>query len=239
MELAEIENAAQSAANLENRLIYGSYPEVVLAGDNRERELYLKEMVSSYLYKDILELEGIRHSAKITRLLQLLAFQIGKEVSYCELAGRLSMSKNTVDRYIDLLEKAFVVVRIQGFSRNLRNEITKNCRIYFIDTGVRNALINNFGPLDLRDDAGMLWENYLVMERMKKQEYDGISSNNYFWRTYTRQEIDLVEERGGELYGYEMKWGKKRAKAPTEWTRAYPQAEWQMITRENYRDFIM
>ena len=238
MEIAAVENQAQTASNLESRLIYGSYPEVVLCADNRHREQYLKELVASYLYKDILELDGVRHSAKIGQLLQLLAFQVGKEVSSSELATHLGMSKNTVDRYLDLLEKAFVLHRLQGFSRNLRKEITKNSRYYFLDTGIRNALINNFNPIHLRDDTGLLWGNYLVLERLKKQEYLGIASNNHFWRTYTRQEIDWVEERGGRLYGFEMKWGKGRTTPPREWVAAYPEATWQVVNRENYLDFI-
>ncbi|MCG6534798.1 MAG: ATP-binding protein [Syntrophales bacterium LBB04] len=238
MEIGANENPAQTSANLESRLIYGSYPEIVLMADNRRREQYLQEIVASYLYKDVLELDGVRHSAKIGRLLQLIAFQIGREVSYAELAANLGMSKNTAERYLDLLEKAFVVVRLPGFSRNLRKEITKNCRYYFLDNGIRNALINNFNPLLLRDDAGLLWENYLVMERLKKQEYLGLAANNYFWRTYTKQEIDFVEERGGRLYGFEMKWGKARNRPPQEWATAYPEASWQVVNRENYLEFI-
>jgi predicted AAA+ superfamily ATPase len=238
LEIGWTENPAQTAANLESRLIYGSYPEIVLMADNRRREQYLKEIVASYLYKDILELDGVRHSAKIGRLLQLIAFQIGKEVSCAELATHLGMSKNTVERYLDLLEKAFVVFRLSGFSRNLRKEITKNSRYYFLDTGIRNALINNFNSLQLRNDEGLLWENYLVMERLKKQEYLGIAANNYFWRTYTKQEIDFVEERGGRLHGFEIKWGKGRNRPPREWVAAYPEATWQVVNRENYLEFI-
>src|SRR3989304_2033240 len=233
LEISRTENPAQTVANMESRLIYGSYPEVILIADNRRREQYLKEIVASYLYKDVLELDGVRHSSKIGRLLQLIAFQIGKEVSYTELATNLGMSKNTVERYLDLLEKAFVVFRLQGFSRNLRKEIAKNSRYYFLDVGIRNALINNFNPVQLRDDAGLLWENYLVIERLKKQEYLGIKTNNYFWRTYTRQEIDLIEERGGRLYGFEMKWGKGRNRPPRGGTTASPGAPWQVINREN------
>ena len=238
LEIGQIEQRHQTDANLESRLVYGSYPEVVLMQDNRAREQYLKEIVSSYLYKDIQELDGIRHSAKISRLLQLIAFQIGKEVSYTELATGLGMSKNTAERYLDLLEKAFVVQKLSGFSRNLRNEITKNCRYYFLDIGVRNALINNFNPLDLRNDTGELWENYLVIERLKRQEYLGQPANNYFWRTYTKQELDFVEERAGELHGYEMKWGKAKPQPPKEWLAAYPQASFDIINRENYLEFI-
>lgn len=238
LEIALTEQRHQTDANLENRLIYGSYPEVVVTLDNRARERYLKEIVASYLYKDVLELDGIRHSAKISRLLQLIAFQIGKEVSFTELGTSLGMSKNTVERYLDLLGKAFVIQKLSGFSRNLRSEITKNYRYYFLDNGVRNALINNFNLLELRDDVGMLWENYLVMERLKRQEYLGEQANNYFWRTYSKKEIDFVEEREGRLFGYEMKWGTARARPPRQWLEAYPNAAWELINRENYLEFI-
>lgn len=239
LELSPTEQRHETDIRLENRLVYGAYPEVVLMQDNREREQYLKEIVSSYLYKDILELEGIRQSAKIGRLLQLIALQTGKEVSYTELGTSLGMSKNTVDHYLDLLEKAFVIQKLGGFSRNLRNEVTKNSRYYFIDNGVRNALINNFNPLELRNDTGELWENYLVIERMKRQEYLQEPANNYFWRTYTKKELDLVEERNGQLHGYEIKWGKAKPRPPKEWSTAYPDATWQLINRENYLGFVV
>ncbi len=238
LEIGQIEQQHQTDANLESRLIYGSYPEVVLNNDNRAREQYLKEIVTSYLYKDVLELDGIRHSAKISRLLQLMAFQVGKEVSYTELGSSLGMSKNTVERYLDLLEKAFVIQKLSGFNRNLRSEITKNSRYYFLDNGVRNAIINNFNALDLRNDVGELWENYLLIERFKRQEYLMEQSNNYFWRTYSQNEIDLIEEREGKLFGYEMKWGKGHAKPPKEWVDAYPDAAWQLINRQNYLELI-
>jgi len=167
-----------------------------------------------------------------------MAFQIGREVSFSELGSQIGMSKNTVDRYIDLLEKSFVLLRLQGFSRNLRKEVTKNHRFYFYDNGVRNALIGNFNPLDLRDDVGMLWENYVIMERIKKQEYLQIPSNNYFWRTYDRKEIDLVEERDGKLHGYEIKWKTRRTKPPKDWLSAYPGATYDVVTKDNYLDFI-
>jgi hypothetical protein len=238
MEISQTEQRHQTDANLESRLIYGSYPEVVLTPDNRAREQYLKEIVASYLYKDVLELDGIRHSGKISRLLQLIAFQIGKEVSYTELASSLGMSKNTAERYLDLLEKAFVIQKLSGFSRNLRSEITKNCRYYFLDNGIRNALINNFNSLQLRNDVGELWENYLVLERLKRQEYLGQSANNYFWRTYRQQELDFVEERQGRLFGYEMKWGKAKVKPPTEWLAAYPDAAFSLVNQDNYLEFV-
>lgn len=241
LELLQIENRAQTEANLENRLIYGSYPEIVLIQDNRQKERYLKEIISSYLYKDILELEGLRHSNKIIKLLQLIAFQIGKEVSYNELGTQLGMSKNTVERYLDLLEKTFVVYRLNGFSRNLRKEISKRSRYFFIDNGIRNALLNNFNPLELRNDTGLLWENYLIMERLKKQEYLSITAtaNNYFWRTYDRKEIDLVEERGGHIYGFEMKWTKRKEAPPKGWIEAYSNASYEVISRDNYLEFIV
>ncbi len=238
LEIGQIEKIHQIEDNLENRLIYGSYPEIVLMQDNRGRKQYLKEIVSSYLYKDILELDGVRHSTKISRLLQLIAFQIGKEVSFSELGTSLGMSKNTVERYLDLLEKAFVVQRLTGFSRNLRNEITKNCRYYFLDNGIRNALINNFNLLEQRNDAGELWENYIIIERLKCQEYLSGAANNYFWRTYTKHELDFVEERDGRLFGYEIKWGKAKPRVPKEWLSAYPEASFDLINRENYLKFI-
>jgi uncharacterized protein len=180
----------------------------------------------------------VRHSDKLVRVLQLIAFQIGREVSCSEIASQAGMSKNTVDRYLDLLEKCFVIFRLNGFSRNLRKEIFKNSRYYFYDNGVRNALISNFNPIALRDDVGMLWENYIIVERLKKQEYSGIISNNYFWRTYDRKEIDLIEEREGKLYGYEIKWSSKKQKKPLEWLETYENSEFSVINRENYLDFI-
>lgn len=239
LELKEVENNAQTAASLESRLIYGSYPEVVLSQDNEQRAIYLREIVSSYLYRDILELDGVRHADKLSRLLQCLAFQIGKEISFAELGTQLGMSKNTVERYLDLLEKSFVVFRLNGFSRNLRKEITKNPRYFFYDVGIRNALINNFNLLNIRDDLGMLWENYIVIEMMKKQEYLGTLANNYFWRTYDRKEIDFIEERAGKLHGYGISWGKKKKKEPQEWLQTYQGTDFKVITKENYLDFII
>jgi len=238
LELKQRETQAQTDVLLESRLIYGSYPEVVLMGDDSKRVLYLKEIAASYLYRDILELEGIRHADKLVRLLQLLAFQIGKEVSYNELATQLGMSKNTVDKYLDLLEKSFVIFKLKGFSRNLRKEISKNSRYYFYDTGKRNTLINNFNPISMRDDLGMLWENYITSERIKKQEYTGILANNYFWRTYDKKEIDLIEEREGRLYGYEIKWTGKKIKKPAEWLNTYKNSEYHVINKDNYLEFI-
>ena len=238
MEISKIEKPHETQANRESRLIYGSYPEVVTMRSNAGREEYLREIISSYLFKDILALEGIRYANKLVRLLQLLAFQIGKEVSLAELGSQLGMSKNTVERYLDLLEKVFVIYRLRGFSRNLRKEITKNQRYYFFDTGIRNALIQNFNPLAIRNDLGELWENYIITERFKKREYLRHTGNTYFWRTYDKKEIDLVEEQRGKLFGYEIKWKNVPAKPPKQWHANYPDAHYEVVHQENYLTFI-
>ena len=237
-EIGRLENLAQTRAHLESRLIYGSYPEIILAKDDNKKKIYLRELVSSYLYKDILEIEGIRKSKKIIQLLQLLAFQIGKEVSLTELGQQLGLNKATVERYLDLLEKTFVLINVQGFSRNLRKEISKKSRYYFYDVGVRNAIVNQFNPISMRNDIGQIWENYVLMERLKKQEYQNIIANNYFWRTYSQQEIDWVEEREGNLYGYEIKWKPVKVKAPSDWQKTYKNSYFEIINRDNYLKFI-
>lgn len=171
-------------------------------------------------------------------MLILLVYQIGKEVSHAELATQLGMSKGLVERYLDLLEQVFVIVNIRGFSRNLRKEVTKTSRYYFCDLGVCNALINNFNSLSLRNDVGQLWENYLVMERIKKQQYQKLWSNNFFWRTYDQKELDWVEDREGALFGYEFKWRAPLSKSPKLWRDTYPEAQFECITPENYLPFI-
>ena len=239
MELQGVEEAHETKAQLELRLIYGSYPEVVLMESNEDRELYIKELVASYLLKDILQLEGVRHAAKLQRLLQLLAFQVGREVSVPELGTHLGMTRNTVDRYLDLLEKAYVVYSRHGFSRNLRKEISKSRRYYFYDNGLRNGLISNFNPLSLRQDTGALWENYILAERLKHNLYTGRLAESRFWRTYDQQEIDLVEEWGGRLEAAEMKWYTRAGvRAPGGWRKAYPDGSFQVVHPGNYLDFI-
>lgn len=239
MELGAVESAHETRANLQARLLYGAYPEVVLLASNERREEYLRELVASYLFKDVLQLEGVRHADKVTQLLQLLAFQIGKDVSISELALNVGMGKNTVDRHLDLLEKAYVIYSRGGFSRNLRKEITKSRRYYFFDNGVRNGLIGNFNPLALRDDAGALWENYVLAERMKYNLYTGRHARSYFWRTYDRQEIDLVEDHAGRLTAAEMKFSaKSTAKAPGGWRKAYPQSAFHVVHPESYLAFV-
>lgn len=238
IELNQVENAAKREAHLESRLIYGSYPEVITTkGDSTKRE-YLQELVSSYLLKDILAFEGVKKSKKLTDLLILLALQVGKEVSHSELATKLGINKLTVERYLDLFEQVFVIYNLRGFSRNLRKEVTRTSKYYFCDTGIRNALINNFNSLNRREDSGALWENYLVMERLKKQEYTRLWSHNYFWRTYDQKEIDWVEEREGLLFGYEFKWSHTHVAPPKLWQETYPNASFECINQSNYMSFI-
>ena len=224
--------------NLENYLVYGMYPEILNTGNSKDKISCLFELRNSYLLKDILELENIRNADKLYDLLRLIAFQIGNEVSLNELGNALELAKQTVSRYLDLLEKAFIIKKISGFSRNLRKEVTKTNRYYFFDNGIRNAIINNFNMLEIRNDIGMLWENFMVMERIKKQHYHEIYSNNYFWRTYDQKEVDFVEERDGKLFGYEFKWKVKNTKIQQEWLNTYNNASFEVINKENFLQFI-
>ena len=240
MEFAKYENFKETTQKLEERLLFGSYPELEQYPDWNDKINYLKEIVNSYLLKDILVYEGIKQSSKILDLLKLIAFQLGQEVSLQELARQLGISKNTVESYLDLLAKVFVIYKVPGFSRNLRKEITKSNRWYFYDNGIRNAIIANFSRLDSRTDVGALWENYLASERIKNQNYDQKSVSNYFWRTYDQQELDWLEEDNGILLGYEFKWNENRkAKIPTAFAKAYPEASFEVINKQNYLDFIM
>jgi uncharacterized protein len=237
-ELMAYENPIETESMLENRLIYGSYPEILTINDNEEKVEYLNELINSYLLKDILTLDRIKNSSKLINILRLLAFQVGSEVSVNELSQNVGLNKLTVERYLDLLTKVFVIYRIEGYSRNLRKEISKSPRYYFWDNGVRNALIANFNGLVLRNDVGQLWENYVISERLKLQHFEGWLSNNYFWRTYDQQEIDWIEERDGGLFAFEMKYGKSNVKAPGAWIKNYPSASYSVITRSNYLQFI-
>ena len=240
IEFSEKENYKKTTENLEQRLIFGSYPELEQYKDWESKEDYINEIINSYLLKDILIFDGIKHSDKVYDLLRLIAFQIGKEVSLLELATQLQMSKNTVANYLDLLSKVFVLFKVEGFSRNLRKEIVKSSRWYFYDNGIRNGIINNFNKIENRNDIGELWENYLVSERIKKQHYQKIKTNNYFWRTYDQQELDWLEERGDNLAGYEFKWNENRkAKIPGAFAKAYPEAGYKVINKQNYLDFIV
>ena len=205
----------------------------------QEKADYLFEIVNSYLLKDILIFEGIKNSDKILALLRLIAFQVGKEVSLQELGNQLNMSKNTVANYLDLLSKVFILFKVEGFSKNLRKEITKSSRWYFYDNGIRNAIINNFNRLENRTDVGELWENYLASERIKKQHYQKIKTTNFFWRTYDQQELDWLEEKSDSLAGFEFKWNeRKKSKIPTAFAKAYPEASFEVINKQNYLEFI-
>jgi uncharacterized protein len=237
-EFNQYENLLQTKAALEDRLIYGTYPELVLLNDRQEKVNYLSDLVSSYLLKDILTLDSIKNSSKLINILRLLSYQVGMQVSVLEIANKVGLNKGTVDKYLDLLTKVFVVFKVEGFSRNLRKEISKTSRYYFWDNGVRNILAANFNPISLRNDIGQLWENYLISERRKWQSYQGMVVNNYFWRTYDQQEIDWVEERDGKLFGYEIKFSNKSVKVPGGWRSAYPDSSFEVIHSDNYLEFI-
>jgi predicted AAA+ superfamily ATPase len=226
----------EASLQLEERLIYGMYPDVINhRSDARE---ILKQLTSSYLYKDVLSVTGIKKPELLDKLLKALALQIGSEVSYNELANLLQIDKATVSKYIDLLEKAFIVFRLNSFSRNQRNEIKNNRKIYFYDNGIRNMIINNLNTLDLRTDKGALWENFLIAERLKLQQYNQHYSNNYFWRTVQKQEIDFVEESNGQVTAYEFKWKSKgKAKIPVTFLNQYD-AIGKVIDKENFREFV-
>jgi hypothetical protein len=221
---------------LELRILYGMYPEVI--NNFGEEQEILKQLTDSYLYKDILSYGGIRKPEILEKLLRALAFQIGSEVSYNELAQLLGIDKNTVSSYIDLLCQAYVIFKLPSFSKNLRNEIKTNQKIYFYDTGVRNMLIGNFTNLELRQDKGNLWENFLISERLKSRSYNNSLASPYFWRTRSQQEIDYIEEEAGRITGFEIKWNPKaKVSTPRSFKDAY-QAEVLVINRENFREFI-
>ena len=239
MEFAKVEDFKTTLANREERLIFGGYPELSQYPEWKDKETYLYQLMNDYLLKDILKVDGVKNSHKLYSLLRLIAFQIGKEVSLEELGRQLGMSKNTVERYLDMLSKVFVVYRISGFNKNLRKEIVKNNRWYFYDNGVRNALIQNFNKLELRADVGELWENYLAAERIKFQNYTQLHCTNYFWRTYDQQELDWVETEGETIRSYEFKYNlNKSPKAPKGWSNAYPEASFEVIHSGNYLEWI-
>lgn len=238
LELSEIQGLTETYDHLSDRILYGSYPEVLQIQEEEERKIYLNDMVQHYLLKDILILDGIRNSSKMFDLLRMLAWQIGEEVSYHELANKLGLNKITIEKYLDLLTKVFVLFKVQAFSRNLRKEIVKGHKWYFYDTGIRNALINNFAPLAQRSDLGGLWENYWILERIKYNAAQKKLYNYYFWRTYDQQEIDFIEEKDGKLTAFEIKWQKENTHIPKVFAEAYPNHSFQGITRNNYLDFI-
>lgn len=237
-EIAQRETAFETRQNFESRLIYGSYPEVVMM-DSYERKMdYLRDIVGAYLLKDILVIDGLKNSNKMRNLLRLIAFQLGSEVSYEELGKQLGMSKTTVEKYLDLLEKVFVIYRLGAYSRNLRKEVTKAGKWYFYDNGVRNAIIGAFSPLSVRQDVGALWENYIIGERRKLNFNNLLHKEFYFWRTYDKQEIDLIEESPDGMSAFEFKWGNKMPAAPKVFSQAYPDAVYHVVNKENYMDFV-
>lgn len=224
-----------SEQQIENRLLYGFYPEVI-NNQGKERET-LKNLVNSYLYRDILAFSNIRKPDVLERLLQALALQMGSEVNYNELSQLIGINKITVQNYIDILEKGYIVFRLNSFSRNIRNEIKQNRKIYFYDNGIRNMIIGNFNQLDLRIDKGALWENFLVSERRKQNLYKDTFAKMYFWRTKQQQEIDFVEENNGEIVGFEFKWNRKTIRFPKNFIETYG-AEGYAIDRNNFREFV-
>lgn len=238
LELSNNENAFEALANLETRLIYGSYPQVVFSKTDSQKRKILENLRDGYLLKDILALENLKDSVFVFNLLRLIAFQIGHDISYAELAQNLNVHPDTVRRYLELLEKIFIIFSRQGYSRNLRKEYTKTPRYYFWDNGIRNIIVSNLNDLTSRDDVGALWENYCVAERSKRNKYKNILVNSFYWRTYDQKEIDLIEERDGKLFGYEMKWGNIRVKAPKDFLTTYTGAKFSVISKQNYLDFI-
>ena len=238
---SEIEDKYKQTApetSLEEMLRFGMYPKIHSLSNDKEKEGYLYEYLNNYLYKDILAFEGVRKPKKVVDLLTLLALQIGKEVSISELSKNLAISQKAVENYLDILEKMFVLVNLRGFSRNLRKEISKTSKYYFMDIGLRNALIRNFNPLKLRQDTGELFENWMIIEKIKAATIFEKPANFYFWRTYDQKEIDLIEERDGNLFGYEIKWKNKAVKSPKEWLSEYDNSSFKVINKENFVSFL-
>ena len=238
-ELAHDHNRFELDALLEDLLVFGAYPAIFSHINRMDKIEYLQEIARSYLFKDVLEMGGIKFAPKLRDLVRLLAYQIGQEVSINEISNTLKISRGTIDDYIDLLEKSFVVFRVGGYSRNMRKEVTRHDKIYFYDLGIRNAMIENFLPIALRNDGGQLWENFLVLERMKSRAYLRQRANTYFWRTTTGAELDLVEETNNQLYGFEFKFSQKTVNAPKSFIETYPNSSFKTINRDNYLDFLL
>jgi predicted AAA+ superfamily ATPase len=239
MELNAYYNRYELKDQLNNFLVFGSYPEIYTAEKIKEKIELLQELVDSYLLKDILGFERLKSPVQLIYLLKLLAFQVGHEVSVNELADKVGLNVRTVARYIELLEKGFVIYRLGAYSKNLRNEITKKSKYYFYDNGVRNGIIMQFNSLDMRNDTGQLWENFLMSERLKYLHYKKIFANRYFWRTYQQKELDYIEEINGKLYAYEYKFSKKEAKIPSDFQKVYDVEGFRTINKNNYLDFVI
>lgn len=234
MDLGRFELESQK----EKFLLYGSYPEVLLQPDFNLKARILKELISSYLFKDVLALDRIKSPDLLLDIAKCLAFQIGNEVSHNEIAKTVGANTKTVSRYIDLLEKMFVIKKARGYSRNLRNEISKKSKYYFVDLGIRNAVISNFNPLDTRDDVGGLWENFIFMELFKIKNIQENPDEFYFWRTHAGQEIDIIRDSQGKLEAFEVKWNKDKVKEPPLWKKTYPKSSFTVISKNNYLDFL-
>jgi predicted AAA+ superfamily ATPase len=237
--LSEIaDNYIDARRKLSQILVYGTYPQIFLADNLASKREILENIRNGYLLRDILQLDNLKDSIFIINLLKNIAYQVGNDISYNELANNLKTTVKTIQRYLEILEKAFVIFRLYGFSRNLRKEISKSPRFYFWDNGIRNVIISNTNPLDSRDDAGRLWENFCIAERVKRSLYKRDFANHYFWRTYDQQEIDLIEEAEGIISGYEMKWGDKSARVPKAFADNYPDASFHFINKENFPDYL-
>ncbi len=236
-EMADHKGVLEEIRLLPHRLVFGYYPEVV-TNPGFEKEI-LKQLTDSYLYKDILMWERIKKPEKLVRLLQSLAFQVGNEVSYNELGNNLELDNQTVEKYIQLLEQTFVIFRLGAFNRNLRKELKRSRKIYFYDNGIRNSLIANFNPPEIRNDNGALWENFIIAERIKYVRNNNIWANTYFWRTQDQQEIDYIEEREGKLYAFEFKWNpKSKARLSKTFSSAYPGTQFEVINPNNFESFL-
>ena len=241
-EIRQTQTNLEIRQNIDERVIYGSYPEVVTTDNYVSKQEYLTDLVDLYLIKDILAVDGVKNSSKLYALLQLVAYQVGSEISYDELGKQLGMSRNTVERYLDLLQKVFVIFRLGGYSGNLRKEVTKSSKWYFYDVGIRNAIINNFQPLNIRPatEQGALWENFVISEIIKRNHNRHGLNKFYFWRTYDQQEIDLIEtDLMGGIKAFEIKLHKARAKCPIAFQNAYPNASFQIINKDNYHEFLL
>ena len=237
-ELSKTNSVIELQSRLEEFMVYGLYPELFNLESINKKEKYLRELAGSYLYKDIFDISRIRNTSKIRDLLKLLALQIGSEVSLNELGNNLGLNLETVNAYINLLEKSFIVFRLSGFNRNLRKEISKRDKIFFWDMGIRNSIIDNFSSVSLRTDTGAMWENFIISERLKYLSYNEIYASSYFWRTYTGAELDYVEEINGELSGYEIKYKKPKLKPPKTWVDNYSN-NYKCITTDNFWEFVI
>lgn len=237
-EISQSENMIEIMQRLEERLIYGMYPELSSISDFNKKQQYLLEIVNAYLLKDILMIDGIKNSVKMRDLLRLVAYQTGNEVSYDELGKQLGLSRNTVEKYLDLLAKTFVIYKLPAYSTNKRKEISKNSKWYFTDNGIRNAVINDFRVISMRQDIGVLWENFLISERMKKRNNANEYASYYFWRSYSGQEVDLLEEHNGTISAFEFKWGNNKYKTPSVFKVNYPDVPYNVINKSNFWDFV-